>query len=598
MALCEALTADLLRVDEVLTTSPPLVITDTNLPAAALAHVAEVCRTRGIPLWGEPTTADKCARLLPVLSALTFLSPNREELEVLVGRSLPSLSDVEDAARTLVDRGVRHVFVTLGAEGVLWVSAQGGRHHPSASVPVADVTGAGDAFTAGAVWALMRGERVEDAVDAGIAASLLAIQVIDSVPPALTPHRLLETRQRVLGRPGMNVSPLPIASDAKFQTVVSCLYDLARYEGPGRKPLSFYLDRLDTLMQVPTPLVLFVDPAIADLERFRQLVAQRAPERTTLVRRPLEDLPRHRDLARVEALPNFQNAAPEKDTARYLILNCSKLDMLREAIHQNDHGTDFFAWMDAGIAHVARPPDVFPHASHGVAFLQMRAVSLQETASRNEFYARERGRLAAAFFRGSGKRLLDLAQAFSDELDATLASGLRANEQMVLSRLSAIRPELFELYYGDYSSVLCNWDRIRDGIDVVFLNLAHCREHGLWATSIAAATPPPACCRDARKPPGSRRRNPASAATSRSWSAPRPLPPPMSTTPRRRRIVKEAHEPIPARPQDHHRHDPRGRPPRHPAVHRASASNRRTGGGRGPRLSRRRDRRHRHREHA
>lgn len=209
MDLCDVMTPELLGIDDALGEHPPLVLADANLPPATLDHLARSCRQHDVPLWVEPTTADKCQRLRSCLDSITFLSPNHEELEVLVGRPLPADADLHEGARCLVAQGVAHVFVTLGPQGVLWVSREGARWHATASVPVRDVTGAGDAFVAGAAWAIAQGLPMQEAVDCGIASSLLAIQVVDSVPPALGPALVHATRQRFLGGPPPSAEPRP-----------------------------------------------------------------------------------------------------------------------------------------------------------------------------------------------------------------------------------------------------------------------------------------------------------------------------------------------------------------------------------------------------
>jgi len=54
---------------------------------------------------------------------LHAVKPNRAELEALLGRALPTIADVIAAARSLLDRGVALVVVSLGADGALSGSA-------------------------------------------------------------------------------------------------------------------------------------------------------------------------------------------------------------------------------------------------------------------------------------------------------------------------------------------------------------------------------------------------------------------------------------------------------------------------------------------
>lgn len=184
--ICERMLPDLLERHEEVIAASPLVVADLNLPAASVRWLSQTCRAHAVPLWIEPTAADKCCRLEDALQGVTYLSPNEEEVDALGG-----------VAR-LLSAGVMHVFATLGADGVRWVSAAGERILPSRVVEVKDVTGAGDAFVAGTTWAVMHGEPMERALQFGISAALLTIQTCDSMP-LITPQQLRETCREYFG---------------------------------------------------------------------------------------------------------------------------------------------------------------------------------------------------------------------------------------------------------------------------------------------------------------------------------------------------------------------------------------------------------------
>jgi len=89
----------------------------------------------------------------PLLAALAarpdLLKPNAEELAELVGRALPSLGAVVDAARELLDRGVGAVLVSLGPNGALLVGGDRAVHAQPPAIRVASTVGAGDCALAG-----------------------------------------------------------------------------------------------------------------------------------------------------------------------------------------------------------------------------------------------------------------------------------------------------------------------------------------------------------------------------------------------------------------------------------------------------------------
>lgn len=272
------------------------------------------------------------------------------------------------------------------------------------------------------------------------------------------------------------------------QTLVSCCFNLGRRDGTDRRPPEFFFRYGACVLELPLPLVLFLDPefeswAVQERERLG------FGEITRIVARPLEasvseDLvPR---LARLACPENVDGA--RKETPWHLALQYAKLDMVCEALEENPFGTEHYAWIDFGLHHVARRPISFPAPSDRIAVMQMVAVAAREIEDRADFYRYERGRIAGGFLRGHRDSLTDLRQAFDAELAAALAMQLRPNEQMVYSLLAAKRPELFELYYGDYISILLNWDFVRDSFDTVMLNARFCREHVLWESALAVNT--------------------------------------------------------------------------------------------------------------
>lgn len=88
-------------------------------------------------------------RLLAASADVRLIKPNADELAELTGRSLRTLGDVADAARQLVDAGVEAVYASLGADGVLVVTATVVVHAHAAPLRLANTAGAGDASLAG-----------------------------------------------------------------------------------------------------------------------------------------------------------------------------------------------------------------------------------------------------------------------------------------------------------------------------------------------------------------------------------------------------------------------------------------------------------------
>ena len=96
--------------------------------------------------------------------------PNRVELAATVGRALSGEAEVRSAMRELQARGARMVVVTAGAETVLACAGREFWRIEPPPVAVANPIGSGDAFTAGLVSRLARGDNLGEACRWGAAA--------------------------------------------------------------------------------------------------------------------------------------------------------------------------------------------------------------------------------------------------------------------------------------------------------------------------------------------------------------------------------------------------------------------------------------------
>lgn len=128
-----------------------LTVGDLNLPLDTVAALVEASHPLVIVAVSEP----KMERLPPSLSGLRLLILNLGELQARLGRMVDGDAALLDACRALQAQGVRDVIVTRGSAGVSYTTADGIAHLAAAPAGVVDVTGAGDAFSAGVCWSLL-----------------------------------------------------------------------------------------------------------------------------------------------------------------------------------------------------------------------------------------------------------------------------------------------------------------------------------------------------------------------------------------------------------------------------------------------------------
>lgn len=122
------------------------------------------------------TTMANPGPLWPCLPHLDVFLCNAPEARVLTGEGDPVA-----AARALRSRGASAVVVKLGSEGC-WLEGDGLRERvPAVPSAVEDTTGAGDAFAAGFIAALLRGDDLAAACEAGNAAGARVVRAFGAV---------------------------------------------------------------------------------------------------------------------------------------------------------------------------------------------------------------------------------------------------------------------------------------------------------------------------------------------------------------------------------------------------------------------------------
>ncbi|MGA3262664.1 MAG: ribokinase [Terracidiphilus sp.] len=132
--------------------SAGMVLCQLELPIATVSRLLALCTEAGVPVMLDPAPAAP----LPdaIWRQVAWCTPNETEAAFYLG----SASNPEDAAKRLMDRGVRGVALKRGGEGA-YVAVAGGKAawvRPF-SVESVDTVGAGDCFNGAFAVALLEG---------------------------------------------------------------------------------------------------------------------------------------------------------------------------------------------------------------------------------------------------------------------------------------------------------------------------------------------------------------------------------------------------------------------------------------------------------
>ncbi|HZH97354.1 MAG TPA: PfkB family carbohydrate kinase, partial [Fimbriimonadaceae bacterium] len=120
-----------------------------------------------------------------VLELTHLITPNETEAELLTGVRPIDDPSREEAAKRLLDRGVREVIITLGAEGCFYSGPAGSGVIPALRVKPVDTVAAGDAFNGALALSVAGGTPIPQSME--FANKVAAISVTRSGAQASMP---------------------------------------------------------------------------------------------------------------------------------------------------------------------------------------------------------------------------------------------------------------------------------------------------------------------------------------------------------------------------------------------------------------------------
>ena len=189
MDICDEMTPAFFEARLSLINEASLLVADANLPEDSLVFLAEHIR---VPLFIDPVSVIKSARLSRIPGRIHTLKPNRAEAERLSGMPVTNRDEALAAAKKLLETGIRRVFITLGGGGILAADEKERLFSEPLPGNVKGLTGAGDAFMAGLVFAYLQGISLQETVNTALAAAAVATESAETINAHLSRNALKE----------------------------------------------------------------------------------------------------------------------------------------------------------------------------------------------------------------------------------------------------------------------------------------------------------------------------------------------------------------------------------------------------------------------
>ncbi len=158
--------------------------TGLEINVKTMEYAVKKAHAHGVKIMLDPSPVSE--KFDPeIYKLLEYIKPNETEAQALSGIEVVDNKSAIKAGHWFLDKGVKHVIITLGANGVVFVDDTHEQYIPSFKVNAVDSSGAGDTFGGAFLAGLAKGYDIADAIifaNVAAAISVTKIGCIESMP--------------------------------------------------------------------------------------------------------------------------------------------------------------------------------------------------------------------------------------------------------------------------------------------------------------------------------------------------------------------------------------------------------------------------------
>ncbi|MCX8990495.1 PfkB family carbohydrate kinase [Citrobacter portucalensis] len=161
-----------LQKDRIVDSNIILLQLETNIDA--LQEIIAIAKDNEIPVIVNPAPYNPVIH--DIIDGLHYITPNQTEAELISGVSIVDIETAKKAAKTIHQKGVGTVIITMGVLGSVAFDGLNYIHTPVFPAAVKNTTGAGDAFNGSLAASLSRGDSLKYSLKYASAFSSLAVE--------------------------------------------------------------------------------------------------------------------------------------------------------------------------------------------------------------------------------------------------------------------------------------------------------------------------------------------------------------------------------------------------------------------------------------
>ena len=143
--------------------SSKIFLTQLEVPKDVTLHCLKTAKESGCITILNPAPASEISK--EFYNNIDFFTPNETEAEFYTGIKITNDQEAKQAAKKLLNLGVKKVIITLGEKGLLYTDGKEEIYLKASPVKAIDTTGAGDAFNGGLAYGLSKEKPIKECLE-------------------------------------------------------------------------------------------------------------------------------------------------------------------------------------------------------------------------------------------------------------------------------------------------------------------------------------------------------------------------------------------------------------------------------------------------
>ena len=138
-------------------------LTQLEVPKDVTLHCLKTAKENGCITILNPAPASEISKKF--YNNIDFFTPNETEAEFYTGIKITNDQEAKQAAKKLLNLGIKKVIITLGEKGLLYSDGKEEIYLKASSVKAIDTTGAGDAFNGGLAYGISKEKSIKECLE-------------------------------------------------------------------------------------------------------------------------------------------------------------------------------------------------------------------------------------------------------------------------------------------------------------------------------------------------------------------------------------------------------------------------------------------------